>query len=164
MGDLRTLNFSLTGHEGDSDRQQKESMMADIVAADIVTPEPDFVVYKLHKKNGRGKVHIDGRDDVINPATITKERPNGVTERIWLLNGVTSIWDSELTEKLKDKEFVMHNIRSLTFDSHGFCRIPKWDTNAIEFAKHCRHNIENKNRRGGSKMEFFLYDPSQIGR
>lgn len=155
MADLKTLNYSLTGVEEDHERKAKDNMMADIVVeSNPAAADPGFVIYKLYKKNGRGKVHIDGRDDVINPETKT-------TERIWLLNGVTSIWETKIGERLKDKDFVGQHIRSLTFDQHGVLRIPSWDTNALQFAENCRHNIENKNRRGGSKMEFYKYDPAK---
>lgn len=155
MADLQSLNFSLTGVEESKEKQAKDRLLADIVVAGLEKKEePAFVVYKLHKKNGRGKVHVDGRDDVINPNT-------GRTERIYLLNGVTSIWQSQLGDIIRDKNYISNNIRSLTFDQHGVCRIPSWDTNALEFAQHCRHNIENPNKKTGSKMEFYRYDPSK---
>jgi hypothetical protein len=130
-----------------------------ITSNEVVVPKSDFIVLKLANRRGKGKIHIDGIDDVINPKTITKENPMGKTERIYLMNGVTSIWQSDLIDILTDKEFVSQNKRSLTFAA-GICRIPSWDTNAVEWVKVCRHNIHNKNRKSGSKFEFYIYDPA----
>lgn len=148
MAKLSDVNLSMQGEEKTTIKDHS----LDYNTAAINT-QTDFKIFKLYKKNGNGKVHIDGIDDVINPKT-------GKTERIYLLNGVHSIWATELVEQLKDKDFYRQNRRSLTFVK-GICRIPKWDTNAIEFAENCRHNIGNKKRRTGSAFEFYEYNPAR---
>lgn len=114
--------------------------------------ERQFVVFKLAKKK-RGRTHIDGIcDNAMNPTT--KRR-----ERIWLLNGADSIWQSDLTELLKDKEYVKRNRRSLTFED-AVCRIRVDDDRALEFA---RANVKNvgKNRNGSGKYDFYEYDAGE---
>lgn len=111
------------------------------------------VIFKLvkHKKGG---THVDGIDDVVGEG--------GKTERIWLLNGVHSIWQRDLIEIIKDKDFLRTNRRSLNF-KNGVCILPAWDTLAIEFARTTRHNIGNlsKNKRkDASKEAFYEYDPA----
>jgi hypothetical protein len=113
-------------------------------------PKVDYTILKL-KKSRRGRVHIDGVDDVFNPET--KKR-----ERIRLLNGVAEIWVSK--QKDLDKDFVAKNRRSLVFEK-TICRIPSWDTAAQEFWKVCNSNIENKHRIAGTRHEFYEYNPAK---
>jgi len=114
--------------------------------------EQQFVIFKLVGNKRKGRVYVDGIDDaVMNPNT-------GKRERIWLLNSADSIWQSDLIELIKDKDFMRRNRRSLLFES-GVCRIPVWDDRALEFARACRHNVGSKDRRTGSKYEFIEYDP-----
>jgi hypothetical protein len=65
-----------------------------------------------------------------------------------------------LTELLKDKDYVKKNRRSLLFEG-TVCRIPSWDERALEYAKVCRHNIGNPNRKSGSNYEFYEYNPAK---
>ena len=130
-----------------------EQGLSDIAKADSDTVASEYKIYKLVDTKRNAPVNIDGIDDVINPKT---KRP----ERIWLLSGVDSIWQTDLVEILKDKNFVSQNRRSLRFEGK-ILRIPVWDKLAIEFADACRHNIGNPNRKTGSKLEFFEYDPQK---
>jgi hypothetical protein len=127
--------------------------VAQIAVGDAAVPAHEFVIYKLVNTKKKGRVHIDGIDDVINPAT-------GKLERIILLSGAPSIWARDLVELLKDKDYVRQNRRSLTFEN-GVLRVPTWDTQALEWIKHCRHCIDNPSRRSGSKFEFFEYNPQK---
>lgn len=115
--------------------------------------EKQYVIFKLAKKK-RGRVYIDGINDaVMNPKT--KKR-----ERIWLLNGADSIWQSDLLELLKDKEYVKRNRRSLLFED-GVCRIPIVDDRALEFAQACNHNIGGKDSKSNGKFDFYEYDANK---
>lgn len=128
------------------------------------TPTNDgFVVYKL-VKNKEGGTYIPNVDYVIDPRTVTKEKPNGDgPEMIRLLKGVNTIWAKE-QEKL-DKEFIKRSGRFIEFPKGTkFLSIPTWDTAAIEFMDVCRHNIRNPNRKTGSKFEFFKYDPQEVAK
>jgi hypothetical protein len=108
-----------------------------------------YVIFRLVKKK-RGRTYVDGIcDNVPNPKS-------GKRERIWLLNGADSIWQSELTELLKDKDYVSRNRRSLIFED-GICRVPINDERALEFARATVKNV-GKNRTGSGKFDFYEYD------
>jgi hypothetical protein len=114
--------------------------------------ERKYVIFKLVKKR-KGRVYIDGRcDGVANPKTKK-------TERIWLLNGVDSIWQSDLKDFIKDREWVKQNISSLIFED-GVCRIRVEDQNRLEYAQRNKNNV-GKNRTGSGKWDYFEYDPQE---
>lgn len=150
MATLKDVSSS----KGQFGHPKEESNITDNVQLNSSTDKlTRYIIYKLANSKSR-KVHIDGIDDaVLNPKT-------GKRERIWLLNGVDSIWQSDLVEVLKDKNFIERNRRSLVFEDR-ILRIPEWDDRAIEFANVCRHNIGNPGRRSGSKTEFFEYNPKK---
>lgn len=116
-------------------------------------PVVAYTIYKLVNSARKGRVYIDGIDDVIHPKTKKMER-------IYLITGAHSIWSSELTELLRDKDYVSRNRRSLLFEG-GVCRIPSWDERALEYAAVTRHNIGSKHRNTGSKFEFYEYNPAK---
>jgi hypothetical protein len=116
----------------------------------VATGTHAYVIFRLVKKK-KGRVHVDGIcDNVLNPKT--KRR-----ERIYLLNGADSIWQTELIELLKDKEYYKRNRRSLLFED-SICRIPTDDERALEFARITKPNV-GKNRTGSGKYDFYEYDP-----
>lgn len=146
MATLKDVEFSLKGEN------KKQELFIDTPAQESTAVAQQFVIFKLASSSRNGRVYIDGIDDaVMNPKT-------GKRERIWLLNSADSIWQSDLLELIKDKDFMRRNRRSLLFEG-GVCRIPVWDERALEFARACRHNIGSKDRRTGSKYEFIEYDP-----
>lgn len=113
-----------------------------------------WIIFKLvkHKKGG---CNVDGCDDVMVVGADGKAR----TQRIWLLNGATSIWQRDLLDLIKDKDFMRTNRRSLRF-INGVLRLPSWDTLAIEFARTTRHNVKMRGKRDVSKQAFYEYDPA----
>lgn len=139
--------------------QQKNGLqvadeIAQIARENAVEPENKWIIYKMVNTKIKGRVYIDGIDDnVLNP--VTKKR-----ERIWLIAGASSIWSSELTEQLKDRDWVSQFRRSLQFEG-GILRVQSTDDRVIEFISHCRHFIDNPSRRSGSKHEFFEYNPAK---
>ena len=143
MASIKDVEFSLNKTRGQEESEIGFNNYGNQVAN-------DFVIFKL-KGNQKKGVYIDGMDDVINPK-------NGKTERIRLLTGIPSIWMSE--QKEVDKDYVRMNRRSLEFRGR-ICRISKLDTAAIEFARMCNHNTDNKHRIRGTKFEFFEYDPQK---
>lgn len=148
------VNLSQTEQSNQTTEQSLwEQGLSEIAKADSETVSTEYKIYKLVDTKRNAPVNIDGIDDVINPKT-------GRPERIWLLSGADSIWQTDLVELLKDKNYVSQNRRSLRFESK-ILRIPLWDKLAIEFADACRHNIGNPNRKTGSKLEFFEYDPQK---
>ena len=89
---------------------------------------------------------------MLNPKTNRRER-------VWLINGADSIWQSELLELLKDKEYIKRNRRSLVFDD-SICRISSTDELALEFARVNTNNV-GKNRGGNGKFDFYEYDAQE---
>ena len=122
----------------------------------------DFVIFKLANANRDGGVHIPGIDYVIDPRTVTKEKPNGNgPEMIRLINGVPTIWAKEQGEKL-DVNYIKKNIRTISFPRGSrFITVPMWDTTQIAFMRAARHNTKNPHRKSGSKTEYFEYDPNE---
>lgn len=112
-------------------------------------PEQQYVIFRLAKKK-RGRTYIDGIcDSVLNPKTQRRER-------VWLLNGADSIWQSEILELLKDKDYVKRNRRSLVFED-SICRIPVHDDRALEFARVNTKNV-GKIRTGAGKFDYYEYN------
>lgn len=119
--------------------------------AKAVQPGVDYVIFKLVNKTRNGGVYIPNIADAINPAT-------GKMERMRLLTGVDTVWQKE--QKDLPKEYIEKNGRNIQFPRGAkFVRIPVWDTTMLEFARRCPHNIGNPDRKTGSKIEFYEYDP-----
>lgn len=112
------------------------------------------VIYKLVKKK-KGRLWLDNCcDNVKNPTT-------NKTERIWLFNGVDSIWNTDLENILKDKSRYerARKGRDLIFVD-GILRIRSDDKLAIEFLDRNTNNI-GKRRAGSGKCDYYKYDPQQ---
>jgi len=115
-------------------------------------PEIKYHVFKL-VKGRKGRVHVDGIcDDVLNPKT--KKR-----ERIYLLQGAHSIWESDLEPILKDKESYKRRRKNLLFVD-GVCRLRSDQENWLEFARRTTHNA-GKRRVGVGKFDFYEYDVAE---
>lgn len=109
----------------------------------------EYVLFKLVKRN-KGRLNLDGIcDNCLNPKT-------GKRERTWLLNGVDSIWQSELTEILKDKSYRDANRRWITFES-GVTRVPLHDDRMLEFLRANANNV-GKDRTRNGKYDFYEYN------
>jgi hypothetical protein len=139
--------------ESQQKQVETESYVPPALEAPVTALVTEYIIYKLVDSKKKGRVYIDGIDDVINPGTKK-------LERIYLITGAHSIWSSDLVELLKDKDYMRRNRRSLMFEG-CICRIPSWDERAIEYAKVTRHNIGSPNRKSGSKYEFFEYNPAK---
>ncbi len=123
-----------------------------------VNPEPlkivpqQFVIFKLVNEK-MNKCTLDGIcHNVENPTT--KKR-----ETMRLLRGAPSIWTSDLTELLKDKDYVNKNREGLQFIG-TICRIPLGDVNKIEYARHHISNVKER-RNGAGKFDFYEYDAKE---
>lgn len=112
------------------------------------------VIFKLVKKK-KGRMWMDNCcDGVINPAT---KKP----ERIWLLNGANSIWDTELENILKDKNRYERARRGMDIIFvDGICRVRNEDVLRLEFLRKHKDNV-GKARKGSGKYSFYEYDPQQ---
>lgn len=116
--------------------------------------QPFNVLFKLVKKK-KGRLWLDNCcDNVINPTT---KKP----ERIWLLNGARSIWDSDLEYILKDKPRYERSRRGrdIVFVD-GVLRVPSTDVLMIEFLRNNSYNTNGK-KNGSGKYSFYEYDPQQ---
>lgn len=114
--------------------------------------ERQYVIFRLVNKKQR-RLNVDGIcHEVINPKT-------GNPETIRLIRGASSIWTSELTELLKDKEYVNKNRISLRFED-GICRIGVHEKIKLEYARHNTHNV-GRNRVGSGKYDYYEYDAAE---
>lgn len=113
------------------------------------------VLFKLVKKR-KGRTWLDNCcDNVPNP------KNNDIPERIWLLNGATSIWESELENifKSKDRYERSRKGRDIVFVD-GVLRVRSSDKLMLEFLRKSKHNV-GSNRAGAGKFDFYEYDPQQ---
>jgi hypothetical protein len=118
--------------------------------------EQGYVIFRLVRKNQR-RLRIDGIcDNCFNKKT-------GDTERAYLVRGTKSIWQSDLTDLIKDidkpNSYMSKNRVSLLFED-GICRIPKSEKNQIEYARVNTHNV-GKNRGGAGKYDYYEYDANE---
>lgn len=118
------------------------------------TQEVYNVLFKLVKKK-KGRVYLDNCcDNVKNPKT-------GRPERIWLLNGANSIWDTELEHILKDKARYERARRGMDIIfEDGVCRVSSDNVIRLEFMRLNKRNV-GKNRSGAGKYDYFEYNPAE---
>lgn len=112
-----------------------------------------YVIFRLVKKKQR-RLRLDGIcDNCVNPKT--KKR-----ERAYLIRGAHSIWQSELSDLIRDidkpNSYISKNRFSLLFED-GICRIPVEEENQLEYARVNIHNV-GKNRSGAGKYDYYEYD------
>lgn len=151
MAKLSDVAFSQQGEQPKVSSLESENFSPVITDGTSVV-EHRFIVFKSTNKKRR-RYWLDGIcDNVQNPKT--KRR-----ERIWLLNGADSIWQSELIELLKDKEYVSKNRRSIPFEE-GMALVKSDDERAIEFLRAHKENV-GKNRTIKSKKSFYEYDAAE---
>ncbi len=140
---------------GEAPQQTNSSFtFPDSTAIPVTTlpAEQRYVIFMLVKKKQK-KLTLDGIcHNVLNPTT-------SKWETIRLLRGAPSIWTSDLTELLKDKEYVSKNRISLQFRD-GICRVPVNETVTLDYARTHRDNV-GKNRHGSGKYDFYEYDAAE---
>jgi hypothetical protein len=162
MATLKDVQNAMNGDQAPVVQETMEFIPEPVFEQEEQNPvNNEFVVFKLANSNRDGGVHIPGLDYVIDPRTITKEKPNGNgPEMIRLITGVPTIWAKE-QEKL-DLAYIKKNIRTISFPRGSrFITVPTWDATQIEFMRHARHNTKNPLRKTGSKTEYFEYDPNE---
>lgn len=146
---MATLNTVETAMSGGKTKKEEPFFNSGAAIEGGSADEHRYIIFRLVKKK-KGRTYVDGCcDNVLNPKTNRRER-------IWLLNGADSIWQSDLKELLKDKDYLRSNRRSLTFEN-GVCRIPTWDERAVEFARATTKNV-GKVRNANGKFDFYEYD------
>lgn len=119
------------------------------------TPVAKNILFKLCKRKS-GRTYLDNCcDNVTNPKT---ELP----ERIWLLNGARSIWDSDLEYILKDKQRYDRARRGMDIKFiDGVCMVQSTDVLRLEFMRKNTHNVGKKSTGKGGKFDFYEYSPEQ---
>lgn len=125
----------------------------DIREEEKVIPTDYNIVFKL-VKHKKGRTWLDNCcDNVPNP------KKNNVPERIWLLNGAHSIWDSEIENLLKDKDRYnrARRGRDIVFVD-GVCRVNNSDALMLEFMRMSKKNVGGK-RGGNGSLDFYEYNP-----
>lgn len=148
MAKLKDIEFSING-----EKEIQEEITYTTNPETPAVSQTKYHIFKLVNANKKGGTYIPNIDDVINPAT-------GKEERMRLLVGVDTIWVKE--QKNVDADYIRQNAKSLCFPRGAkVLRIPDWDRTSLEFARLCRHNIGNPNRKSGSKFEFYEYDPAK---
>lgn len=164
MSTLKDVELAMNGELTPATPAVKEYVPEPVFLAEQPKQEDHMIVFKLANSNRKGGVHIPGTDHVIDPRTVTKEKPHGDgPEMIRLLNGVNTIWAKE--QKNLSEDYVKKNVRTIHFPrGNKFIHVPAWDKPMIEFMKVCRHNIKNPLRVSGSKFEFFEYDPNEAAK
>lgn len=132
--------------------EQQEFFAESLPPSPEDVPQIKYHIFKLVKMR-KGRVHVDGIcDDVLNPKTNKRER-------IYLLQGASNIWESELEPILKDKDSYKRRRRNLLFVD-GICRLRSDQENWLEFARRSNHNA-GKRRVGVGKFDFYEYDVAE---
>lgn len=152
MAKLKDIKYSQEGEPSEQVQREPLFTFPTDISQDVKKDEVYNVIFRLVKKK-KGRTHIDGIcNNVLNPKTNKRERA-------WLLMGASSIWQSELVEELKDKEYVKRSRYSLTFED-GICRISSINERELEYARVNAHNV-GKARNGAGKFDFYEYDPQE---
>lgn len=151
MAKLSDVQYAQNGEAQNlSDRFEKN--ISGLVPYDGVTQteEKEWYIFKLVESNRSGGVYIPNVDDVRNPKTKR-------IERIRLLSGIDTIWQSE--QKELTPEYIRKNSRNIEFPRGvKIRRVRKDDATLLEFLRVCNSNIGNKNRVASSRFEFYEYD------
>lgn len=146
MATLKNVQDSMNGTQDDN------SSFTPTITLEEKAPivEQQYVIFKLKTKK-RGRHYLDGINSAVNPNT--KKR-----ERIYLIRGADSIWQSELTELLKDKDYVAKNRDSILFED-GIARVHVSDERRMEYAKANNNNTGVEKRVANGKHDFYEYNP-----
>jgi hypothetical protein len=112
-----------------------------------------FIIFKLKDQKRKGAVYIDGIDDVYNEKT-------GIVERVRLLSGISTIWFNEQVKMNLSDSYINLNRRTIKFPrGQRFIRVSPKDATLLQFLRLCNSNMDNLNRTGGGKFEFYEYNP-----
>lgn len=147
---MATIKTVETAMRGETTNASSDKFFNNTAVAEPVKGQQAYVIFRLVKKK-KGRIHIDSIGEGINPNT--KKR-----ERIWLINGADTIWQSELLKNYSEKDLRGNRQLSPTFED-GVLRVPTWDNLRLEYL---RANLKNvgKLRSGNGKFDYFEYDPA----
>lgn len=146
-----TRKIALSAQEGDMYTAEPELQINVNPEPIAVTPQ-QYVIFKL-VNDKMNKFTLDGiSHDVINPKT--KE-----PETMRLIRGARSIWTTDLTELLKDKEYVNKNRIGAQFVG-GICRVAMHEKNKIDYLRNHPSNVKER-RNGSGRYDFYEYDANE---
>ena len=152
MAKLKDIQDAMAGEPKASVQSEAPFVFPTDLTGEVKQEEAYNVIFRLVKKK-KGRTHIDSIcNNVLNPKTNKRER-------IWLLMGAQSIWQSDLTEELKDKDYIRKSRYGLTFED-GICRISSINANELEFARANTNNV-GKQRGTSGKFDYYEYDPAE---
>lgn len=154
-----TLAHSKLAEKNAKGGNEKQSFDSLVISRDILPEEKQVathnVLFKLCKRKS-GRMYLDNCcDNVVNPKT-------KLPERIWLLNGARSIWDSELEYILKDKARYDRARRGMDVKFiNGVCMVQSTDVLRLEFMRLNTNNVGKKTSGRGGKYDFYEYNAEQ---
>lgn len=155
MADLQSVNYALHGEAVGASAKRNGKDISGLVKFNPSLDkkeEKDWVIFKLVTTSNKGGVYLSSVDDVVNPKT-------GQVERIRLLSGVNTIWQSE--QKDLPKEYVERNLREIKFPrGTKILRVRSIDKTLIDFCRFTNANIGNEKRIAGARFEIYEYDSS----
>lgn len=150
----------LADNEAKQQKMQSENFEQLVIPTDILPEEKTVAVYnvlfKLLKKK-KGRVYLDNCCD-----NVPNQKNKNIPERIWLLNGAHSIWDSELENILKDKSRYERSRRGrdIIFVD-GVCMVRSTDVLGLEFMRKNTNNVGKRRQGAGGKFDYYEYDPQE---
>lgn len=155
MATLKDVNLPHSESELISPHNVKGKDVSGLVVFDSKKPplkDKEWVIFKLVNSSTQGGVYLSSIDDVVNPET-------GMVERVRLLSGVNTIWQSK--QKDIPKEYVDRNLREIAFPrGTKIRRVKSIDKTMIDFLRITNANIGNINRIAGARFEIYEYDSS----
>lgn len=153
MSDLKSVQFAMHGEAVGAAAKRGGKDISGIVPFDSKNPpkeNKEWTIFKLVTTTNKGGVYLSSVDDVVNPKS-------NVVERIRLLSGVNTIWQSE--QKDIPKEYAEKNLREIKF-ARGtkILRVKNIDKTMIDFLRITNANVGNVNRIAGARFEIYEYD------
>ncbi len=153
MSDLKSVQYAMNGEAVGAAAKRIGRDVSGLVPFDSKNPpkiEKEWTIFKLVTTSNKGGVYLSSVDDVVNPKT-------GQVERVRLLSGVNTIWQSE--QKDLPKEFIERNLREIKFPRGvKILRVRKIDKTLIDFCRITNANVGNVNRIAGARFEIYEYD------
>lgn len=157
---ITSKHVSMADDDLKKSKNSEQSFEELVIPTDILPEEKQQqvfnVLFKLCKKK-KGRLYLDNCcDNVPNPSN------KNIPERIWLLNGARSIWDSELEYILKDKARYERARRGMDVKFiDGVAMVQSTDVLRLEFMRKNVHNVGKKSTGRSGKFDFYEYSPAE---
>ena len=153
MADLKSVQFAMNGEAVGAAARRIGKDVSGLVPFDSKNPpkeNKEWTIFKLVTTSNKGGVYLSSVDDVVNPES-------GQVERIRLLSGVKTIWQSE--QKDLPKEYIERNLREIKFPrGTKILRVKNIDKTMIDFLRITNANVGNISRIAGARFEIYEYD------